>query len=1126
MAAKKYAHINFTPPQDVRNAAKRGLELHEDGKTGSGLEPITVVWARRIANGEDISPDKARQGNRWWGRNKRFLGFDQDSPAYAAAMLWFGKPGQRWMAKLVDQMDGADMKNKSLAELADMVMVVRSLQEAGKAGDGRYSRPAPLTYKSEVHTGAMVALFLPTSTGIDFVLDRPDAVPPNEMHVTLAYLGKADELADWQIEHLHEIIEMIAENHPPLQGNINGCGRFCNDEDVDPFFIIPDLPKLPELRQCVVGFIDSRCEIDPPSNHGFSPHITLGYVPHSNPNPFDNVELTPVTFPTISLVLADKRYDYPFLMGLDNIGKALVQMAGARHTAAECAKIQQMHDMALELGAECHPLTRRAGAKHSVADQGMIQRLHDDCVSLGAECKALPERDMLHYGQVMKEGEIIKGSARSGNYAHTGRPGKHGGSTKGGGHRRIGAKKDDSPQDIKDKAKKRRKYSKKTGLGEKLFNKVKNGGELKLTDGDIDVDVSIKTFGGAYGMAVKKPGDSSFGKHFTRSSTDIKNYLDQFRERKQKKQDKDLGDIPKDLTKMSEKQFDASVKKLSKLPLKELRRRQDLNEKQTKIAYDAKNDSALKNLKVREELYLEAIMEKEFKANLTTRAQSDAPNYLPASTPERCKTCTHFRGDPGEDYCTRFEFTADQDYVCDDWEADNPDEIPGYVDKADSPVVLKDWENSTLAQRSARDAINNAIKAGKLAKASTKKCRRCQKRQAQEYHHVNGYSKDKRLRVIPLCSSCHSIVDNKKPEVGKADLASLVEGILVLRGGATSGNWGHAGRPKKRGGSKSGGGFKRIGVKPGASRKKVAQAAKKKQGKQAGKDQKTQAKPKKQAAKKAEAKPKAKETESKYPSTGSKKLDDIFSKAPKGSEKLFTNHLTNKIISGDISLAEGQKLVKRFKEGDSKPSQSIQTGNTKSAKKFTEGELKRGDDKKQWSSWAAGLSSKEKSSLKAYSSEPFDGLSTDYRKMNNYLRGTDKNPSKETRDAIKDVDRAINKGSLAQDTVVFRGFPSKVLGKNPQDMVGKVFEDKAYMSTSKSERVAETFGHDLILEMRLPKGTKGAYLDASLSKSDLRQLDRDPEHELLLPRGSKFRVIGTEKVGERTKMIMELIDNG
>jgi hypothetical protein len=44
---------------------------------------------------------------------------------------------------------------------------------------------------------------------------------------------------------------------------------------------------------------------------------------------------------------------------------------------------------------------------------------------------------------------VLRGSAGSGNYGHDGRPGKKGGSTRGGGLRRIGAKKDTPPGDRK-----------------------------------------------------------------------------------------------------------------------------------------------------------------------------------------------------------------------------------------------------------------------------------------------------------------------------------------------------------------------------------------------------------------------------------------------------------------------------------------------------------------------------------------------------------------------------------------------------------------------------------------------------------------------------------------------------
>lgn len=277
------------------------------------------------------------------------------------------------------------------------------------------------------------------------------------------------------------------------------------------------------------------------------------------------------------------------------------------------------------------------------------------------------------------------------------------------------------------------------------------------------------------------------------------------------------------------------------------------------------------------------------------------------------------------------------------------------------------------------------------------------------------------------------------------------------------------------------------------------------------KDQKPVAKKPSVAAKK-EAKPK-----------NNKKMDDIFDKAPKGSEQNFTNHLTDKMINGEITLQEGQQLRQRFIESQGqKVSSSPKVGDTPDAKKFTQKELNEGEATKQWKSWDQNLSTQEKTALKAYSSEPFDELSTNYIDMNNHLRGKDKSPSKETRQAIKQVDAAIAKGDVQQETTVFRGFPPRVLGDDPSKMIGKTITDKAYTSTSLSERVAGQFGNT-VAEIRIPKGAKAGLMDATLSKADLKQLGRDPEHELLLPRNSKFRILSSQKAGKKTKVIMELV---
>jgi len=104
----RYDGIDFTPPAGVRAALRRGLALHEQGLSGGGLQPDTVAWARRLADGGDATPDKARKMNRFFGRNGRFATAPKDSPAWVSWLLWGGAAGRAWSAKLVRQMDARD----------------------------------------------------------------------------------------------------------------------------------------------------------------------------------------------------------------------------------------------------------------------------------------------------------------------------------------------------------------------------------------------------------------------------------------------------------------------------------------------------------------------------------------------------------------------------------------------------------------------------------------------------------------------------------------------------------------------------------------------------------------------------------------------------------------------------------------------------------------------------------------------------------------------------------------------------------------------------------------------------------------------------------------------------------
>ncbi len=104
----RYDGINFTPPAGVRAALRRGLDLHDQGMSGDGLQPDTVAWARRLADGGAATPEKARKMARFFGRNGRFATAPKDSPAWVSWLLWGGSPGRSWSAKLVRQMDARD----------------------------------------------------------------------------------------------------------------------------------------------------------------------------------------------------------------------------------------------------------------------------------------------------------------------------------------------------------------------------------------------------------------------------------------------------------------------------------------------------------------------------------------------------------------------------------------------------------------------------------------------------------------------------------------------------------------------------------------------------------------------------------------------------------------------------------------------------------------------------------------------------------------------------------------------------------------------------------------------------------------------------------------------------------
>lgn len=106
------------PPEAVQRAFRQGLELHVRGLGGEGLRPETVAWARRLAKGQAITPEKARKMAAWFARHgasprevaarKRQAGelargtLRGKAPALVAWLLWGGDPAVAWSRGLVE----------------------------------------------------------------------------------------------------------------------------------------------------------------------------------------------------------------------------------------------------------------------------------------------------------------------------------------------------------------------------------------------------------------------------------------------------------------------------------------------------------------------------------------------------------------------------------------------------------------------------------------------------------------------------------------------------------------------------------------------------------------------------------------------------------------------------------------------------------------------------------------------------------------------------------------------------------------------------------------------------------------------------------------------------------------
>lgn len=166
---------------------------------------------------------------------------------------------------------------------------------------------APAPAQPDNSGGAMICLYPPEATG----LAVDGGLPPEELHVTLMYLGDASALGD--PTEVVAICQELAASLEPGTGRIAGPAAFVNDPDPEgdaaqvPLVALVDSDWITDLYATLDDALDAS-GIDPEAEHGFIPHLTLKY--DTAPSLLD-VPSTDLTFPSIWLVVGADKQEFP-----------------------------------------------------------------------------------------------------------------------------------------------------------------------------------------------------------------------------------------------------------------------------------------------------------------------------------------------------------------------------------------------------------------------------------------------------------------------------------------------------------------------------------------------------------------------------------------------------------------------------------------------------------------------------------------------------------------------------------------------------------------------------------------------------------------------------------------------
>jgi 2'-5' RNA ligase len=215
---------------------------------------------------------------------------------------YLAEPNADYLGKLRDLIK-SKIKDGDLSD-ADLKAIIRAA--AGYAGGVAKARNR---VTAEAFTAAegdslWVGFWLPSDVANEIAI--PGGELPGDLHLTLAYLGKSDELPGDATERLRIAVQAFALTVQPIELRLCGVSRFSAEhgsDGKDVIYAVVDCGGLQDFRWrlCMALY---EAGLSPRSDHAFTPHVTLAYV---EPGRAMTVALPDVTVPLDNLTVSSSR---------------------------------------------------------------------------------------------------------------------------------------------------------------------------------------------------------------------------------------------------------------------------------------------------------------------------------------------------------------------------------------------------------------------------------------------------------------------------------------------------------------------------------------------------------------------------------------------------------------------------------------------------------------------------------------------------------------------------------------------------------------------------------------------------------------------------------------------------